>query len=95
MDQNAVSAAMRSHLLASESVLWSGRPGQGWLLTAQDIVVIPSSLFWGGMAMFAFGFNMTRGAPAAFVLMAVPFLLVGLHLFVGRFVRLMRRDDAA
>jgi hypothetical protein len=39
-------------LLDGETVVWSGRPGQGLRFTGRDLLLVPFSLLWGGFAVF-------------------------------------------
>jgi hypothetical protein len=60
-------------------------------LRAQDVVLIPFSLLWGGFAIFweVMALSTTAKAPPpfrfVFPLFGLPFVAIGLHLIVGRF----------
>ena len=78
-----------------EHLVWSGRPRQGIFLRASDAGAIPFSLMWGGFAIFweavvlssVFHPGRRAAGPVAFLfpLWGVPFVLIGLHIMVGRF----------
>jgi hypothetical protein len=79
-------ADLSSRLLKGEKILWLGRPKQGLLFTPSDVKLIPSSLLWAGFTIFWEATVVSTGAPFFFVLWGIPFVLVGLHLVVGRFL---------
>ncbi|MEM9365967.1 MAG: PH domain-containing protein [Planctomycetota bacterium] len=76
---------IKRELSSGEQLLWYGRPQLGIQLRASDALLIPASLLWGGFAIFWEATAVMRGAPVFFVLWGIPFVLVGLHLIVGRF----------
>ena len=41
-----------NRLLSGERILWSGKPGQGLLLTGADAYAIPFTLLWCGFFIF-------------------------------------------
>ena len=42
----------KDRLLPGERILWTGRPGQGLMLTRNDMFLIPLSLMWFGFTVF-------------------------------------------
>lgn len=76
---------LREILQPGEYVLWSGRPQKGNLFTAQEIFMIPFSIFWCG---FAISWEVTaiQSAPVSFRIFGIPFVLMGLYITVGRFL---------
>ena len=83
-----------SRLLSGERILWSGKPGQGLLLTAQDIYAIPFSLLWCGIVIVGMiGASRTAGFDYSLLVLAL-FLCFGLYMLGGRFLvdALIRRD---
>ena len=76
----------RPYLTAGEAVLWKGKPGTGHLFTAQDVFMIPFSIFWCGFAVFWEVSVLTSGAPFFFGIWGIPFICMGLYLVFGRFL---------
>ena len=84
--RNDIDQLLHRNLDAGERVLWLGTPRSGIRFTVGDWALIPFSLFWSGVVF--------SGAIAAWkdpeadmpVIVLVPFLVIGLHLTVGRFV---------
>lgn len=79
-------ASVRARLAVDEHVLWTGGPDPAVLLGPQDVFLIPFSLLWAGFAVFWEIAVVTSDAPLIFCLSGVPFLLVGAHITVGRFI---------
>ena len=73
-------------LLEGETLVWSGRPGQGLRVTSRDALLIPFSLMWGGFAIFWEVSVAQISAPVFFELFGAAFVLVGLYFIAGRFV---------
>jgi hypothetical protein len=82
-----------NRLLSGERILWSGKPGQGLLLTELDIYLIPFSLLWCGLVIF-WTIGASRAAGSGPLLFGAFFLCYGLYTLVGRFIidAWIRRD---
>ena len=76
-------AFAQPYISAGEFILWKGKPEKGSLLTAQDVFLIPFSIFWCGFAIFWTVTAATSGG--LFALFGIPFVCVGLYILVGRF----------
>jgi hypothetical protein len=76
---------MQFDLAPRERLLWSGTPRQGLMLRADDALMIPFSLVWGGFAVFWESQVWRMHAPGVFKLWGIPFVCVGLYITVGRF----------
>src|SRR5271165_1462802 len=82
----ALTARLQPSLRPGEQLLWCGRPDPSVVFVAADILVVPFSLVWLGVAvLWEFG-TQSIGAPAAFRLVGVPFLVIGVYMVAGRFV---------
>jgi hypothetical protein len=85
-DDAAVTARLQSSLRPGEQLLWCGRPDPSVIFVPADIFVLPFSIVWLGVALlWQFG-TQAIGAPAAFRLVGVPFVLIGIYMVAGRFV---------
>ena len=79
--------AFQGLLLKGERIVWWGQPAQGLLFTSKDWFMVPFSLMFLGFSVFWESMVMTAtNSPTFMRLWGVPFILVGLYLFVGRFV---------
>jgi hypothetical protein len=86
-------AAIQPELGAGEVVVWAGRPSLQRIFHKQDVFLIPFSLIWGIFAIVweaevagFWGEHSGSGAPLAFVLWGIPFVLIGQYLIWGRFL---------
>ena len=78
--------AFQGRLLPGETIVWSGRPGQGLVFTGRDVFMIPFSLVWCTFAfstIFGTKAGSTSGPLALFSLL---FIGVGLYVVIGRFL---------
>src|SRR5262245_32065255 len=82
------------HLEAGERMLWSGRPPQGVRIHVSDAFLAPFSVLWGGFAFFWEYMVISKGAPWFFAIWGIPFVLMGVHLIVGRFFWDAKRRSA-
>ena len=80
-----VDQMLRPELGRDERLLWSAMPASGIRFRPSDALAVPFSVMWGGFAMFWEYSVVTKGAPLLFTLWGIPFVLIGLHLIVGRF----------
>lgn len=77
---------IRPYLAAGETVLWRGKPQKGHLVMAQDIFMIPFSIFWCGFALVWESLVITSNAPFFMWLWGIPFVCIGLYMVFGRFL---------
>jgi hypothetical protein len=78
---------LAGHVLEGERIIWSGAPAGGLLLTSRDWFMVPFSLFWGGIVMFAaMSALMQPNTPAFTIVWLLPFGLVGIYVIAGRFL---------
>jgi hypothetical protein len=81
---------LQFELIDSEKLIWTGRPGTGIIFRKIDMFLIPFSLVWFGMILFAIvGVSTTTSensnAPWPIFLFFIPFLLAGCYITFGRF----------
>lgn len=72
-----------------ESLVWSGKPRQGWLFSAQDFFLIPLSIIWtGGVVFMLLQILATTETDQPLPLVVIPLLLVvvGIYCVLGRFI---------
>jgi len=79
MENHDLEERLRRDLGPGEHVLWRGRPRQGLLLRRADWFSIPATLVWNGVMVYV-----VSHAPS--VIFAIPPVLVGLYLLIGRFL---------
>ncbi|MCC7298307.1 MAG: hypothetical protein IT244_08245 [Bacteroidia bacterium] len=82
---NQLADKIEPHLLENEKILWLGQPKQGFFLRSSDFIMIPFSIFFVAGPTFTMVTLYQESVPFAFKIFIVPFFLVGLYLFVGRF----------
>jgi hypothetical protein len=83
---SALTARLQSYLRPGEQLLWCGRPDPSRFFAPTDIIAVPFSLVWLGIALLWETGVQSIGAPAAFRVLGVPFILIGVYLVAGRFV---------
>jgi hypothetical protein len=81
---------LQYELLDDEKLIWTGRPGTGIIFRKIDIFLIPFSLLWFGMMLFAmFGASTSASGnsntPWPVFLFFIPFLFAGCYITFGRF----------
>ncbi len=77
-------AFCRPYLTEGEQILWKGKPEKGHILHKQDIIMIPFSIFWLGFALFWEISAIRTSGSLLFAVWGIPFVAVGVYLFVGR-----------
>jgi hypothetical protein len=83
MEPFEVAQRLQVYLAPHETLLWSGRPQQGFMLRRDDILTIPFSLVWAGA--FVFGGSMAKQLRD-FDPFAILFAVFAVYLLAGRFV---------
>jgi hypothetical protein len=92
MSDTGLESSLRSYLRPGEMVRWRGAPARGLRLSVRDIFLIPFSAIWFGFAIFwmvtaTIGTMASgSGATMVFPLFGVPFVVIGLYVFAGRFL---------
>lgn len=79
---------MMAELAHDELVLWKGAPASGLQFRAQDLFVVPFSLFWVFVVSVVFVSILmgqaTNVDPMTYLILPI-FIIVGLYMLVGRF----------
>jgi hypothetical protein len=85
---------LKKELLPGESLLWAGRPRQGFYLQAQDAWMVPFSLVWCGITITLLSSALRSGETSPGVIFFLIHGFVGLYLLVGRFIYDVKRRAA-
>lgn len=86
---NTQERPLEGELHQDERLLWTGGPPRGVRFHRYDIFLLPFGLCWTGFAVYCEVSVLThlRGPLLVFyALWGVPFLLVGFHMVLGRFI---------
>lgn len=85
---------IRRELYGPEQLLWAGRPIQGFLLRPHDIFLLPWGWIWAVVIYRDFYyFHFTSNDPLYMQLRFGFWVLLGLYLFVGRFLIDIRQRE--
>ena len=76
--------AIVPELYEDEELIWAGKPRQGVRLRGADLLVVPLSIVWTGLAIWS-DFTFLLGGYAGY-LVQIPFVALGAYLLVGRFL---------
>jgi hypothetical protein len=85
-DGSMLEARLQPYLRPGEQLLWCGRPDPAVVFAAADIIAIPFSIIWLGIAIAWEAGVRAAGAPAGFRDFGIPFVLIGIYLLAGRYV---------
>ena len=83
MDPRALAS---EQLRSGERLLWVGQSDPRVLLTGRDGFLIPFSLLWCGIVMFTMVPGTLAEGPSFALVLSSVFVLIGLHMLVGRFL---------
>jgi hypothetical protein len=83
MDPRALAS---DQLRSGERLLWVGQSDPRVLLTGRDGFLIPFSLVWCGIVAFSMVPAAAADAPSPSLAFSGVFVLIGLHMLIGRFL---------
>ncbi|MFO1170655.1 MAG: hypothetical protein U1E49_06750 [Hyphomicrobiaceae bacterium] len=77
-----------------ERLLWSGRPRQGFVIRAVEVILTPFALFWGGVAAVFFWYVLnqpgeieeTKDGVLPLLLIGGAFVLAAFYMLIGRHI---------
>jgi len=81
----------REHLRPDEHLYWAGTSDPARLLSGRDGFLIPFSLLWCGFVGFGTVSVLRDGAAGPELVIFPIFLLIGLHMLLGRFLVKLHR----
>lgn len=74
------------YISGDEFILWKGKPENGNLITGNDLILIPFSIFWCAFVFFWEFMAITQTGSLFMVIWGLPFMAVGVYLLAGRFI---------
>ncbi len=86
MDNEPAKTKIQALLPTTESLLWSGRPRQGFIFRKFDSRIVVFSFVWGGLAIGSGWFTFESGAPAVILLFDVAIVAICVYLVSARFI---------
>ncbi|MBM6919627.1 hypothetical protein H6A12_00390 [Phocea massiliensis] len=87
MDSMETENFAASYINDDEYVLWQGKPERGNLFSGRDIFLILFGIAWLSFCGFWEFTALQSNASPILVLWGIPFILVGLYLLFGQFIR--------
>jgi|SRR5579871_5429560 len=98
---------LKPELLPGETILWAGRPNTRIIFHCSDAQLIPFSLIWGSLGVFAevapilalsghLSSRILLSPPApVMAILGIPFFVIGNYLIWGRFLQAARKKKRA
>ncbi|MCT4660870.1 MAG: hypothetical protein N4A40_03340 [Tissierellales bacterium] len=85
MKQTSDEKTIENYLYDNEKILWLGKP-KIKIFSVLDILIIPVTIIWLGIIVAWETMAFSIGAPFIFQLFAVPYILIGLYVLIGRYI---------